>query len=238
MHEKLIKLKDITKTFSTGGVEIRALNGIDLTICSGDYLAISGPSGCGKSTLLSIIGLLDLATFGSYQLMDQEISSTSFKQRCQLRNQHIGFIFQNFNLVGDLNVFQNVELPLIYRGIARGERAEQVNDVLRIVDLEDRASHFPNQLSGGQQQRVAVARALAIKPEIILADEPTGNLDSKQGSNIMDLMDKLNLAGTTICLVTHDPRYVGYAKRQVQMLDGLIVSDGVVVEEQVREVSL
>lgn len=238
MQEKIVVLEDIKKTFSTGGVEIKALNGIDLTIERGDYVAISGPSGCGKSTLLSLIGLLDMATSGSYNLLSIDISDSTFRQRCQLRNQHIGFVFQNFNLVGDLSVARNIELPLLYRGVPKSIRAQKVAEVLNLVELEDRSEHFPNQLSGGQQQRVAVARSVIIEPDIILADEPTGNLDSKQGIKMMELLDKLNQQGTTICLVTHDPRYVGFARRQVQMLDGLIVEDILLDKEQILEVSL
>ncbi len=223
--QPLITLKGITKVFSGNGQQTRALNGIDLTINQGDYLAIAGPSGCGKSTLLSIIGLLDVGSEGSFQLAGTEVSNLPAAKRAKLRNENIGYVFQNFNLLGDLNVFKNVELPLVYAGVSAAERKAKVTEVLARVDMSDRAQHFPNQLSGGQQQRVAVARALVTNPKLVLADEPTGNLDSKQGEAIMTLLDKLHQEGTTICMVTHDPRYIDYAARKVELLDGKVLLD-------------
>lgn len=224
-QQPLISLIGICKQFSTSKQQTRALNGIDLTINHGQYVAICGPSGCGKSTLLSIIGLLDAPSEGSYLLHDQQIANLSATKRSTLRNDHIGYVFQNFNLIGDLNVYKNIELPLIYRGMSKAERSACVEDVLATVNLTDRADHFPNQLSGGQQQRVAVARALVTKPKLILADEPTGNLDSTQGEVIMQLLDKLHQQGTTICMVTHDPRYIDYAERKIELFDGKVLKD-------------
>ncbi|NQZ05813.1 MAG: ABC transporter ATP-binding protein [Algicola sp.] len=229
INKTLIKLSGLTKTFSGSGRQTKALNGIDLTINRGDYLAIAGPSGCGKSTLLSIIGLLDVGSEGSFLLDDVEVSKLKAAKRAKLRNENIGYVFQNFNLIGDLNVFKNVELPLVYRGLSSAQRKTKVDEVLARVNMSDRAQHFPNQLSGGQQQRVAVARALVTDPKLVLADEPTGNLDSKQGEAIMDLLDKLHQEGTTICMVTHDPRYIDYAARKVELLDGKVLKDEVVI---------
>lgn len=231
----LLKLTGVTKTFSGNGQTTRALNGIDLTIKQGDYLAITGPSGCGKSTLLSIIGLLDVGTEGSFLLDNVEVSKLGAAKRANLRNQYIGYVFQNFNLIGDMNVFKNVELPLVYRGMPAAKRKAKVDEVLARVSMSDRAEHFPNQLSGGQQQRVAVARALVTDPSLVLADEPTGNLDSKQGEAIMTLLDKLHQEGTTICMVTHDPRYIDYAERKVELLDGKVLLDE---KAQVRPIAL
>ena len=224
-QQPLISLNGIGKQFVNSKQQTRALNGIDLTINQGQYVAICGPSGCGKSTLLSIIGLLDTPSEGSYLLSEQQVTNLSAAKRSQIRNDHIGYIFQNFNLIGDLNVYKNVELPLIYRGIAKAEREAQVQQVLETVSLLDRADHFPNQLSGGQQQRVAVARALVTNPKLVLADEPTGNLDSTQGEAIMQLLDKLHQQGTTICMVTHDPRYIDYAERKIELFDGKVLKD-------------
>jgi putative ABC transport system ATP-binding protein len=221
----VIKMQNIQKHFSGNGVETLALSGIELEVYSGEYTAICGPSGCGKSTLLSLLGLLDGASEGSYQLNGEDVYSLNVNQRSAIRNRAIGFIFQNFNLIGDLNVFKNVELPLIYQGMAAKDRKERVEAVLARVGMSERMKHFPTQLSGGQQQRTAVARALVTNPAIILADEPTGNLDSEQGNAIMDLLDQLHSEGATICLVTHDPRYNGYAQRQFNLLDGKIVSE-------------
>ncbi len=229
INKTLIKLSGVTKTFSGSGRQTKALNGIDLTINRGDYLAIAGPSGCGKSTLLSIIGLLDVGSEGSFLLDDIEVAKLKAAKRAKLRNENIGYVFQNFNLIGDLNVYKNVELPLVYRGLSAAERKTKVDEVLSRVSMSDRALHFPNQLSGGQQQRVAVARALVTDPKLVLADEPTGNLDSKQGEAIMDLLDKLHQEGTTICMVTHDPRYIDYAARKVELLDGKVLKDEVVI---------
>ncbi|MEH6384835.1 MAG: ABC transporter ATP-binding protein [Colwellia sp.] len=223
----VINMQNIQKHFSGNGVETLALSGINLEIYPGEYTAICGPSGCGKSTLLSLIGLLDGASKGSYQLNGADVSSLNLNQRSAIRNREIGFIFQNFNLIGDLNVFKNVELPLVYQGVPAKERKERVEAVLARVGMSERMAHFPTQLSGGQQQRTAVARALVTDPAIILADEPTGNLDSEQGNAIMSLLDKLHGEGATICLVTHDPRYNNYAERQINLLDGKIISENI-----------
>jgi putative ABC transport system ATP-binding protein len=223
----VINMQNIQKHFSGNGVETLALSGINLDIYPGEYTAICGPSGCGKSTLLSLIGLLDGASQGSYQLNGADVSSLNLNQRSAIRNREIGFIFQNFNLIGDLNVFKNVELPLVYQGVPAKERKERVEAVLARVGMSERMAHFPTQLSGGQQQRTAVARALVTDPAIILADEPTGNLDSEQGNAIMSLLDKLHGEGATICLVTHDPRYNNYAERQINLLDGKIISENI-----------
>jgi putative ABC transport system ATP-binding protein len=221
----VIHLKNISKVFRGRGLETHALSGLELEIRQGEYLAVAGPSGCGKSTLLSIIGLLDAPTGGTYLLNGESVGGLSRNRKADLRNRKIGFVFQNFNLIGDMNVFDNVALPLQYGGVPANERSERVAQVLERVALQDRARHLPSQLSGGQQQRAAVARALVTQPEILLADEPTGNLDSKQGVAIMELLDQLHEEGTTICLVTHDPRYVGYAARKVDLLDGSVVND-------------
>jgi len=221
----LIRLENISKIFKGKGLEAHALSGLHLEIHRGEYLSISGPSGCGKSTLLSILGLLDMPTSGSYFLDGEHVQNLTQVYYAGLRGRKIGFIFQNFNLIGDLNVFQNVELPLTYQGIKPGLRRERVEEALVKVGMQDRAMHHPTQLSGGQQQRAAVARALVTGAEIILADEPTGNLDSKHGEAIMDLLSRFNQEGTTICLVTHDSRYGDYALRKVEMLDGAIVKD-------------
>ncbi|MBA6233614.1 MULTISPECIES: ABC transporter ATP-binding protein [unclassified Colwellia] len=223
----VINMQNIQKHFSGNGVETLALSGINLEIYPGEYTAICGPSGCGKSTLLSLIGLLDGASQGSYQLNGADVSSLNLNQRSAIRNREIGFIFQNFNLIGDLNVFKNVELPLVYQSVPAKERKERVEAVLARVGMSERMAHFPTQLSGGQQQRTAVARALVTDPAIILADEPTGNLDSEQGNAIMSLLDKLHGEGATICLVTHDPRYNNYAERQINLLDGKIISENI-----------
>ena len=221
----LIQLSGVSKVFDAHGVETYALDAVDLEIHQGEYTAITGPSGCGKSTLLSLLGLLDTPTAGSFHLKGQDVGTLSFSQRAEQRNRHIGFIFQNFNLLGDLNVYQNVELPLIYQGIPPKARRQRVEAVLERVGMTERAKHFITQLSGGQQQRVAVSRALVTQPDIILADEPTGNLDSKQRLAIMELLDQLHQDGATICLVTHDPNYVAYAQRRISLLDGRVVDD-------------
>ena len=224
-NQKLIRLDSITKIFLTEEIETHALSGVHLDIESGDFVLISGPSGCGKSTLLSIIGLLDGPTEGSYHLGGREVSKLSLDRRAGIRNRQIGFIFQNFNLIGDLSVYENVELPLAYRGMKPSERKTQVLQALEKVDMIHRKNHLPNQLSGGQQQRVAVARALAGKPQILLADEPTGNLDSKNGTIVMEMLKHLNDDGATICMVTHDERYAKYARRVVHLFDGKIVDE-------------
>ena len=224
-NDKLIEIEDLTKVFYTDEVETHALSGIHLTISRGEYVAMSGPSGCGKSTLLSILGLLDTPTGGKYLLNNKPVENLSFGERSRIRNQEIGFIFQSFNLIGDLNVFENVELPLTYRGIKAAERKKRVMDALERVGMAHRAKHLPSQLSGGQQQRVAVARAVAGDPLILLADEPTGNLDSKNGEAVMHLLADLHREGSTICMVTHDPRFAKHAEREVHLFDGKVVSE-------------
>jgi len=221
----LIKLEAIKKVFYTDEVETHALSGIHLDIKKGEYVSIAGPSGCGKSTLLSILGLLDSPTEGSYTLNDQSVANLDHSQRARIRNREVGFIFQSFNLIGDLTVFENVELPLTYRGMNGAERKQRVTEALERVGMAHRMKHYPSQLSGGQQQRVAVARALGGKPSILLADEPTGNLDSKNGEAVMELLRELHREGATICMVTHDPRFARHAERQVHLFDGRIVEE-------------
>jgi len=227
MNNTLIKLEGITKVFYTDEVETHALSGIHLELKKGEYISIAGPSGCGKSTLLSILGLLDSPTEGSYTLNDQAVANLDHSQRARIRNREVGFIFQSFNLIGDLTVLENVELPLTYRGMGSGERKARVEDALERVDMAHRMKHYPSQLSGGQQQRVAVARALGGKPAILLADEPTGNLDSKNGEAVMELLRDLHREGATICMVTHDPRFARHAERQVHLFDGRVVEDAI-----------
>lgn len=225
-NQSLIHLADITKVFLTDEVETHALGGIHLDVREGEYVSISGPSGCGKSTLLSILGLLDTATSGEYTLNGTPVQSLSAADRARVRNREIGFIFQAFNLIGDLTVFENVELPLTYRdGTSKSERKERVVEALERVGMAHRLQHYPAQLSGGQQQRVAVARALVGKPAILLADEPTGNLDSRNGEAVMALLDELHRAGSTICMVTHDPRYAEFAQRKIHLFDGRVVDE-------------
>ena len=221
----LIKLEGVTKVFYTDEVETHALSGIHLDINQGEYISIAGPSGCGKSTLLSILGLLDSPTEGSYHLNQQSVASLKLSDRARIRNREVGFIFQAFNLIGDLTVYENVELPLTYRGTAGAERKSKVSDALEKVGMAHRMKHFPSQLSGGQQQRVAVARAVVGSPSILLADEPTGNLDSTNGEAVMNLLGELHRGGATICIVTHDPRYAEYADRSVHLFDGRIVEE-------------
>jgi len=221
----LIKLEGVKKVFYTEEVETHALADIHLEIKEGEYVAIGGPSGCGKTTLLSILGLLDTPTGGEYLLDAEPVASLTASQRAKIRNQHIGFVFQAFNLIGDLTVYENVELPLTYRGMAGSERRQRVETALEKVGMAHRSKHYPSQLSGGQQQRVAVARAIVGQPLIVLADEPTGNLDSKNGEHVMDLMRELHQEGSTICMVTHDPRYAHYADRTVNLFDGQVVSE-------------
>lgn len=221
----LIKMEGVSKVFYTDEVETRALSAIDLEIKKGEYLAISGPSGCGKSTLLAILGLLDSPTQGNYSLNGQPVSSLKMSDRSRIRNREIGFIFQAFNLIGDLTVYENVELPLTYRGMAAAERKEKVLQALERVEMAHRSRHYPAQLSGGQQQRVAVARALAGDPVILLADEPTGNLDSKNGDSVMDLLCEIHRSGATICMVTHDSRYAGHAERTLRLFDGRVAEE-------------
>jgi putative ABC transport system ATP-binding protein len=221
----LIKLDGITKVFYTDELETHALSGIHLDIREGEYVSISGPSGCGKTTLLSILGLLDSPTQGEYSLAGQPVARLSPSDRARVRNRQIGFIFQAFNLIGDLTVYENVELPLTYRGMSGNERKERVHAALEKVGMSHRVKHYPAQLSGGQQQRVAVARAVAGSPAILLADEPTGNLDSQNGEAVMDLLRELHRGGATICMVTHDPRYARYAEREVHLFDGRVVEE-------------
>jgi len=223
--QPLIRLEGLTKVFYTDEVETHALSGIHLTVERGEYIAIAGPSGCGKSTLLSILGLLDSPTEGTYVLNDRPVQDLDFGARARIRNREIGFIFQSFNLIGDLTVYENVELPLTYRGTRAAERRERVTHALERVGMAHRAKHLPSQLSGGQQQRVAVARALVGEPSILLADEPTGNLDSRNGEAVMSLLRELHRVGSTICMVTHDPRFARHAERAVHLFDGRIVEE-------------
>ncbi|MGH7475415.1 MAG: ABC transporter ATP-binding protein [Longimicrobiales bacterium] len=225
VQEPLIRLDGVKKVFFTDEVETHALSSIHLEIRRGEYLSIAGPSGCGKTTLLSILGLLDTPTDGEYVLNSHETADLSASDRARIRNREIGFIFQAFNLIGDLTVYENVELPLTYRGMSGSERKKRVQEALERVGMSHRMKHYPSQLSGGQQQRVAVARAIVGRPSILLADEPTGNLDSKNGEAVMDLMRELHRDGATICMVTHDPRYAKYAERTVHLFDGQIVRD-------------
>ena len=223
----LVRLEGLTKVFYTDEVETHALSGIHLDIGQGEYVAISGPSGCGKSTLLSILGLLDTPTGGTYTIAGEHVQDLDLGKRARIRNRDIGFIFQSFILIGDLTVFENVELPLTYRGMPSAERKERVKEALERVGMGHRAKHLPSQLSGGQQQRVAVARAVAGSPSILLADEPTGNLDSKNGEAVMELLRELHREGATICMVTHDPRYALHADRSIHLFDGrVVVEDG------------
>ncbi len=223
--QTLIHLENLTKVFYTDEVETHALSGVHLEIKSGEFLSIAGPSGCGKSTLLSILGLLDSPTDGNYWIHTEPVEKLSLSDRTRIRNREIGFIFQAFNLIGDLTVFENVELPLTYRSMGSKERKERVQNVLERVGMAHRAKHYPSQLSGGQQQRVAVARALVGQPSILLADEPTGNLDSKNSEAVIDLLRQLHAEGATICMVTHDPRYAAIADRTVHLFDGKIVEE-------------
>src|SRR5690349_12865929 len=223
--QSLLHLEGVTKVFVTDEVETHALSGIEMDIKKGEYVSISGPSGCGKSTLLAILGLLDTPTDGTYTLNGKPVSGLKLSERARIRNREIGFIFQAFNLIGDLTVYENVELPLTYRGMPSAERKKRVQEALDKVGMSHRMKHYPSQLSGGQQQRVAVARALAGSPAILLADEPTGNLDSRNGEAVMDLMRELHREGATICMVTHDPRYARYADRTIPLFDGRIVDE-------------
>ena len=223
--QPLIQLDAVAKVFITDEIETHALSGIRLSIHKGEYLSIEGPSGCGKSTLLAILGLLDTPSSGSYTLNGQSVANLKLQDRARIRNREIGFIFQAFNLIGDLSVYENVELPLTYRGMPGSERKKAVMEALDKVGMSHRVKHFPSQLSGGQQQRVAVARALAGSPAVLLADEPTGNLDSVNGEAVMTLMKELHSGGATICMVTHDPRYANFAQRSIHMFDGKIVEE-------------
>jgi putative ABC transport system ATP-binding protein len=235
--EPLIKLEGVSKIFYTDEVETHALSGIHLEIKKGEYIAIAGPSGCGKSTLLSILGLLDSPSEGSYTINGKAVADLKLSERARIRNREVGFIFQSFNLIGDLTVFENVELPLTYRGMKSNERKKRVSDALERVGMAHRAKHLPSQLSGGQQQRVAVARAVAGEPSILLADEPTGNLDSTNGESVMELLRELHRQGATICMVTHDPRYARHADRSIHLFDGRVVEeeDMPKAEEELRQ---
>ena len=224
-HEPLIRLENVSKVYTTDEVETHALQSVHLEVRAGEYIAIAGPSGCGKTTLLSILGLLDTPTSGSYTLNGKPVSGLNAAQRAQIRNREIGFIFQAFNLISDLTVYENVELPLTYRGMSGDERKQRVQEALERVGMSNRVRHFPSQLSGGQQQRVAVARAIVGRPLILLADEPTGNLDSTNGETVMGLLQELHREGATICMVTHDPRYARHAERTIHLFDGQIVED-------------
>jgi putative ABC transport system ATP-binding protein len=224
-REALLKLDGVTKVFLTDEVETHALSGIHLEIREGEYVAIAGPSGCGKSTLLAILGLLDTPSEGSYSLHGKPVTSLTAAERARVRNREIGFIFQSFNLIGDLTVYENVELPLVYRGMPAAERKERVANALERVAMAHRTKHYPSQLSGGQQQRVAVARAIVGKPAIMLADEPTGNLDSQNGEAVMGLLRELHRDGATICMVTHDARFARHAERTVHLFDGRVVRE-------------
>ena len=224
-RRKLIHLEDVSKMFVTDDMETHALLSIHLDVLQGEYVSISGPSGCGKSTLLAILGLLDSPSGGSYTLNGKSVQGLKLSERARIRNREIGFIFQAFNLIGDLTVYENVELPLTYRGMPGSERKQKVHAALERVGMGHRVKHYPAQLSGGQQQRVAVARALAGDPSILLADEPTGNLDSANGEAVMELLRELHRGGATICMVTHDPRYAKYADRGIHLFDGRIVEE-------------
>jgi putative ABC transport system ATP-binding protein len=221
----MIRTADLTKVFRTEEVETTALNQVSFEIKEGEFVAIMGPSGCGKSTLLNILGLLDNPSSGGYYFLDQEVSKFSEKQRANLRKRNIGFVFQNFNLIDELSVFENIELPLIYLGYSSSERKKRVEEVLEQMQIMHRKNHFPLQLSGGQQQRVAVCRAVVAKPHIILADEPTGNLDSTHGDEVMNLLETLNKNGTTIIMVTHSQRDASYSQRIIRLFDGQIVTE-------------
>ena len=235
MQHPTILMQSITKIFATDEMETHALRGIDLQISSGDFVSICGPSGCGKSTLLSLLGLLDMPSGGSYQIEGKEVSGLSLSEAAFIRNEKIGFIFQSFNLIDELTVFDNIALPLRYRrqSVAKSEIEDRVTACLKTVDMTHRAGHRPNQLSGGQQQRIAIARALVGSPALLLVDEPTGNLDSRNGDAVMDMLCELNNNGTTLCMVTHDPRYADMASRKLHLLDGRILdSDGTPIQQQ------
>ena len=226
MTQALLQLEDVTKVFQTDEVDTHALANVSFEVLRGEYVSISGPSGCGKSTLLSVLGLLDTVTSGSYCINGEQVAGLNASERTRIRNRDIGFIFQAFNLIGDINVFDNVEVPLSYRGdLSKTERRQRVEEALERVGMAHRMKHSPSQLSGGQQQRVAVARALVGKPSLLLADEPTGNLDSSNGEAVMGLLADLHVGGATICVVTHDTRYADYAQRRICMFDGRVVDE-------------
>lgn len=221
----MIKINDLKKVFRTEEIETVALNGISLEVADGEFIAVMGPSGCGKSTLLNILGLLDNPTSGEYYLDDKEVGHLKEKQRTEMRKGNIGFVFQSFNLIEEMTVYENVELPLIYLKVKPSERKQRVEEALRRMNISHRVNHFPNQLSGGQQQRVAIARAVVANPKLILADEPTGNLDSKNGKDVMELLSELNKEGTTIVMVTHSHHDAAFAHRVVNLFDGEIVTE-------------
>lgn len=223
----MIKTRNLKKIYMTEEVETTALDNVNLEVKGGEYVAIMGPSGCGKSTLLNLLGMLDKPTSGKYLFLDEEVSKYSERQRAQLRKSNIGFVFQSFNLIDELTVFENVELPLLYLGIPASERKRRVHEVLEQMEIMSRKNHFPQQLSGGQQQRVAVARAVIARPKLILADEPTGNLDSAHGEEVMKLLGELHETGTTIVMVTHSPAYAEYSHRTIHLFDGHIVSENI-----------
>jgi putative ABC transport system ATP-binding protein len=233
-NNALIRMENVSKVFVTDEVETHALAGVQFELKKGEYLSIAGPSGCGKSTLLAILGLLDTPTDGAYYLNGQPVTGLKLSQRARIRNREIGFIFQAFNLIGDLTVYENVELPLTYRGMPSAERKRRVEQSLERVGMAHRMKHYPSQLSGGQQQRVAVARALSGDPLILLADEPTGNLDSANGEAVMTLLKELHGAGSTICMVTHDPRYSEFADRTIHLFDGRIVEESAQVSARAQ----
>jgi putative ABC transport system ATP-binding protein len=226
-QQPLILLEGVKKVFYTDEVETLALDNVNIEILKGEYVSIAGPSGCGKSTLLSILGLLDTPTHGQFLLNGKPVTSLTLNERARVRNREVGFIFQSFNLIGDLTVYENIELPLTYRGMPSAERRKRVTEALERVGMAHRAKHLPSQLSGGQQQRVAVARAICGEPSILLADEPTGNLDSKNGEAVMDLLKDLHKSGSTICMVTHDARYASHAERTIHLFDGRVVEESV-----------
>lgn len=223
----MIKTKNLKKIYTTEEVETTALNNVNIEIAQGEFVAIMGPSGCGKSTLLNLLGLLDNPNDGEYHFLDQEVSRYSERQRANLRKSNIGFVFQSFNLIDELTVFENIELPLLYLGYSNAERKTRVNEVMEQMQIMHRKNHFPQQLSGGQQQRVAVGRAVVARPKLILADEPTGNLDSAHGDEVMKLLSDLHENGTTIVMVTHSPAYAEYSRRIVHLFDGQIVTENV-----------
>ncbi len=225
MLKNMIQVTNLSKIFRTEEIETTALNGVSFEINDGEFVAVMGPSGCGKSTLLNILGLLDNPTQGSYRLLDTEVSRLREKERTRFRKGNIGFVFQSFNLIDELNVYDNIELPLRYLNISASERKQRVTDMMKRMAISHRAQHFPQQLSGGQQQRVAIARAVVASPKLILADEPTGNLDSKNGKEVMELLRELNSEGTTIVMVTHSQRDAAFAQRTINLFDGKIVSD-------------
>ncbi|GAW96696.1 MULTISPECIES: ABC transporter ATP-binding protein [Colwellia] len=233
----MIKITNLSRVFRTLDLETTALSNINLTVNDGEFVAIMGPSGCGKSTLLSILGMLDSATSGCFEFAGTDIAGFNEKQLAQVRKTSIGFVFQSFNLIDELTVFENVELPLQYQNIAKAERKQRVEAILKRVAIDHRSDHFPQQLSGGQQQRVAVARALVGKPKLILADEPTGNLDSKNGDEIMAMLRELNKAGTTVIMVTHSEKEANYADRLVRLFDGQIMLDKATQVSQTAEVA-